>query len=127
MKYSVKYWDDTKDCSVREVIVEATNIDEAEERAAGILTNEGEKWVVEHYPTLIEPLDEDEEAQEEINQFKKEVRESGIEEYLHEHIKDYRAQRVLARLCEATLDRLSEEDRDALTEEVLANVEDDLR
>lgn len=85
MKYSVKFWDDRNDCPVRELIVHASNCDEAEEQAKEILHDEGSQWVYERYPVLVESTDS------------------------------------------TDGERTEEEDLDALTEEVIANVEDDLR
>lgn len=67
-------------------------------------------------------------TEEDIQALSKELREFGIETYLHEHLgHSFEAQTVLSKFCQATIDRLSEEELDALTEEVIANVEDDLR
>lgn len=128
MKYSVKFWDDRNDCPVRELIVHAPNCDEAEEQAKEILREEGDQWVYERYPILVdyvEPTSGDR-TEEDIQALSKELREFGIETYLHEKLgHSIEAQTVLSKFCAATIDRLSEEDLDALTGEVIANVEDD--
>lgn len=130
MKYSVKYWDDRNDCPVRELIIHASNCDEAEEQAKEILREEGDQWVYERYPVLVESIEatDGDRTEEDIQALSNELREFGIETYLHEKLgHSIEAQTVLSKFCAATIDRLSEEDLDALTEEVIANVEDDLR
>lgn len=67
-------------------------------------------------------------TKEDIQALSNELREFGIETYLHEKLgHSIEAQTVLSKFCQATIDRLSDEDLDALTEEVIANVEDELR
>ena len=130
MKFSVKFWDDRNDCPIRELIIHASNIDEAEEQAKEILRNEGDQWVYERYPVLVDYIEptNGERSDEDIEALKKELREFGIETYLHEKLAhSTEAQVVLSKLCAEVLDQLSEEDLDALTETVIANVEDDLR
>ena len=130
MKFSVKYWDDTNDCLVKEIVIHASNVDEAEEQAKVMLDSHGESWVHERYPILvesIEPTDGDR-TEEDIQALSSGLREFGIETYLHEKLgHSIEAQTVLSKFCAETIDRLSEEDLDALTETVIANVEDELR
>ena len=129
MKYSVKFWDDKHDVQVREVTVHASSIDEAEQGARQILEDLGEHGIAA-YPILVESVEPDngDRTEEDIQRLSDELREFGIETYLHEHLgHSFEAQTVLSKFCEATIDRLSDEDLDALTEEVIANVEDDLR
>lgn len=130
MKFSVKYWDDRNDCPIRELIIHASNCDEAEEQAKEILRNEGDQWVYERYPVLVDYIEETngDRTDEDIQALGNELREFGIETYLHEKLgHSIEAQTVLSKFCQATIDRLSEEDLNALTEEVIANVEEDLR
>lgn len=130
MKFSVKFWDDKNDCPVRELIVHASNCDEAEEQAKEILREGGEQWVYERCPVLVESIEstDGDRTEEDIQAISNELRELGIKNYLHEKLgHSIEAQTVLSKFCQATIDRLSEEDLEALTEEVIANVEDDLR
>ena len=130
MKFSVKYWDDRNDCPIKELIIHASNCDEAEEQAKEILRNEGDQWVYERYPVLVDYIEETngDRTEEDIQALSKELREFGIETYLHEKLgHSMEAQTVLSKFCAEVTDRLSEEDLDALTETVIANVEDELR
>ena len=130
MKFSVKYWDDRNDCPIRELIIHASNCDEAEEQAKEILREDGDQWVYERYPVLVDYIEETngDRTEEDIQALSKELREFGVETYLHEKLgHSIEAQTVLSKFCQATIDRLSDEDLDALTEEVIANVEDELR
>ena len=130
MKYSVKYWDDRNDCPIRELVIHASNCDEAEEQAKEILRSEGDQWVYERYPVLVEYIEETNgnRSDEDIKELSDELREFGIETYLHEKLgHSIEAQTVLSKFCAETIDRLSDEDLDALTETVIANVEDELR
>lgn len=130
MKFSVKYWDDRNDCPVRELIIHASNCDEAEEQAKEILRDEGDQWVYERYPVLVESIEstDGDRTEEDIQALSNELREFGIETYLHEKLgHSIEAQTVLSKFCAETIDRMSEEDLDALTETVITNVEDELR
>ena len=130
MKFSVKYWDDRNDCPIREVIAQASNEDKAEEQAKEMLRADGDQWVYERYPVLIDCIEEtnDETKDEEVQALSAELRKLGIETYLHEKLgHSIEAQTVLSKFCAETIDRLSEEDLDALTETVIANAEDELR
>lgn len=130
MKYSVKFWDDRNDSLVREIITHASNVDEAEEQAKLFLDGQGDSWVHERYPVLVESIKstDGDRTEEDIKALSNEIRKSGIETYLHEKLgRSIEAQTVLSKLCQATIDRLSEEELDALTEEVIANVEEELR
>lgn len=130
MKYSVKFWDDRNDSLVREIIIHASNVDEAEEQAKVLLDNQGDSWVHERYPVLVESIKstDGDRTEEDIKALSNEIREFGIETYLHEKLgHSIEAQTVLSKFCQATIDRLSEEELDALTEEVITNVEEDLR
>lgn len=125
MVYKVTYWDDRNDCAVAEATVVATNLEEAEELAAQEYPAEALR-----YPIQVTMLPEEEGSKfldkKYREELKKELKEFGIETFLHEHLKSTTAQLVLSKFCAEVLDRLSEEDLDALTDTVIENVLEDL-
>ena len=126
MKYKVIFWDDRNDCQVKEVIVNAINFEEAEEKAKVMCPSIAERYPILDTVGLSEEESDAIDRAQEKEDLKKELQEFGIETYLHEHLKTPTSQLVLSKLCGEVLDTLSEEDLDALTSRVIEQVLEDM-